>query len=273
MFQFDAELEFLLSHPFSGGAPDEDAGDEGKGADSQVEGAEGQDDQSEGERASSDKGDQPPSKDGKWIPKHRFDEVNQGYTKYKGFGTPEQIKQRLDRLAELEALPQNRLNDKEKGEIRKELLHVFPELQSLLSQAEVSRQSYTERGAALNDTFLKEVGIEVNEATNRYLQELLSGIIAADEKLLRRFYSQDMKVFEEAFAVAKKTFWPNVKKFTPGATVQAIKTAPSVPSKQKGGEEKPEKKEGEPLSRLDERNVLDKASEEAFALLEANRSE
>ena len=233
----------------------------------QVEGQE----QSGGERADSDKVEQPP-KDGKWIPKHRFDEVNQGYTAYKEFGKPEDVRKALGRLRELEALPANRINDKEKTEIRKELLHVFPELQAITSMMEVQKQSYTERGAEVNNEFLKEVGIEVNDSTNQYLQELLSGIIAQDPKLLRRFYAMDTNVFKDAFAVAKKTFWPNVRKVVPGSNVQSKKIVPKAPMQQKSGELRQEKKSGQ-MDRLEERAMLDEASEQAFALLESSRSE
>lgn len=225
-----------------------------------------------GERADSEKVEQSP-KDGQYIPKHRFDEVNEGYKAYKEFGKPEDVRKQLVRLRDLEALPQNRLNDKEKSEIRKELLHVFPELQGMLSMQEVQRQAYTEHGATINKEFLKEIGIEANDANNRYLQELLSGVIAADQKLLRRFYAMDSSVFAEAFAVAKKTFWPNVRKAVPGAQVQAKKAPPKAPGTQRSDEEKQKKAEGAPLSRMDERSVMDEASEQAFALLESSRSE
>jgi hypothetical protein len=238
----------------------------------QIEQVEGQQ-PPEGERAANDKGEQAP-KDGKWIPKHRFDEVNQGYTKYKELGSPDDIRKAMGRLKELEALPQNRTTDKEKAEIRKELLNVFPELQVMTNMMEVQRQAYTEQGASANNEFLKEIGIEVNDSNNQYLQELLSGIIAADPKLLRRFYAMDQKVFSDAFAVAKKTFWPNVRRVIPGANVQGKKVVPKAPITQKPNEqsEKPKSQNGQ-LGRLEERDLLDKASEEAFAMLESSRQE
>lgn len=262
------ELEFLLDHPFIGG--------DGEG-EQVIEGEPGQEPKGDGERVPGDTGDNAkPPKDGQWIPKHRFDEVNQGYTKYKGLGSPEDITKSLARLKELEALPQNRTTDKEKAEIRKELLNVFPELQVMTNMLEVQRQAYTENGAEKNNEFLKEIGIEVNDANNQYLQELLTGIIAADQKLLRRFYAMDPKVFEAAFAVAKKTFWPNAKRPIPGAGVQAKKTGPTAPVTQKqpdkSGEQKPKGQNGQ-LGRLEEREELDKASERAFEMLEASRSE
>lgn len=276
-FMFDsetAELEFLLNHPFIGG--DNEGEGEGEGGDEKGDQGEGKGDQKSGEegRDTGETGGEQPPKDGKWIPKHRFDEVNQGYTKYKGLGTAEEIQKKLTRLSELEALPQNRLNDKEKTEIRKELLHVFPELQIMSQMLEVQREAYTDYGKTVNETFLKELGIEVNDSTNQYLQELLSGVIAADKKLLRRFYAMDQKVFADAFAVAKKTFWPNVKKVVPGANLQVKKVAPKAPTNQKPDEKKEEKKETNgQLGRLEERALLDDASEKAFELLEANRSE
>jgi hypothetical protein len=241
--------------------------------DGQIEGQEGQPPIEGAERDSGDTGGQGKPQKGEWIPKHRFDEVNQGYTKYKEFGKPEDIAKNLARLKELEALPQNRTTDKEKSEIRKELLNVFPELQVMSNMLEVQKQVYTARGAELNNDFLKELGIEVNEPNNQYLQELLSGIIAADQKLLRRFYAMDPKVFESAFAVAKKTFWPNVRKIVPGAGVQAKKVLPKAPDKQKTQDEPNGKKPGGQLGRLEERDELDKASEAAFAMLESSRSE
>lgn len=223
---------------------------------------------------SGDTGGKPP-KDGQWIPKHRFDEVNQGYTKYKEFGSPDEIRKGLTRLHELEALPQNRTTDKEKQEIRKELLSVFPELRAMSDMLSVQKEAYTERGAVMNEGFLKELNIEHSESTNQYMQELLSGIIAADKKLLRRFYAMDNDVFKDAFAVAKKTLWPNIKRIVPGASLQAKKVGNQAPVKQKLDNESDgyKTKAGQPLDRMGERDLLDKAGEEAFALLDQARGE
>mgnify|MGYP001578814459 CR=1 FL=1 len=224
----------------------------------------------EGNRTPGDTG-KPPA-EGKWIPKSRFDEVNQGFTKYKEFGSPEDIRKGLSRLKELEALPQNRTTDKEKAEIRKELLQVFPELSVMTNMLEIQKEAYTERGAEQNNEFLKELGIEVSESTNRYLQELISGVIAADKSLLRRFYAMDDKVFKAAFDIAKKTFWPNVRKMVPGANLQGKKILAKAPSSQKPDEARKPETNGQ-LGRLEERDVLDKASEKAFEMLEQSRSE
>lgn len=248
-------------------------GEERELVEGQVEGQPESQTEGEAERDSGDTGGTAKPPKGEWIPKHRFDEVNQGYTRYKEFGKPEDIAKNLARLKELEALPQNRTTDREKAEIRKELLNVFPELQVMTQMLEVQKQAYTERGAELNDDFLKELGLEVNEQNNRNLQELLSGIISSDQKLLRRFYAMDPKVFESAFAVAKKTFWPNVRKVVPGAGTQAKKVIPKAPEKQATQDKPGEKKPGGQLGRLEERDIMDKASEEAFALLESSRSE
>ena len=121
----------------------------------------------------------------------------------------------------------------------------------------------------------KELGIEVNDANNRYLQELISGVIAADKALLRRFYAMDQKVFKAAFETAKKVFWPNVRKQVPGATLQNKKILPKAPFSQKLEDAtKGEKKSSNgQLGRLEERDALDQASEAAFAMLEQSRSE
>ena len=230
----------------------------------------------EGKRKPGEAGDDPP-KDGKWIPKHRFDEVNTGFGKYKELGSPEDIRKGLARLKELEALPQNRTTDKEKAEIRKELMSVLPEFQEMSSFMKLQRTNYTKMGASLNDGFLKEVGLQNNEKTNRYMQELLSGIIAEDRELLERFWGMDRDVFKDAFEIARKTFWSGVKRPpVPGATTQAKKTTSQAPAKQKSddnGDGKGKKKDGEPLDRMGERDLLDKAGEDAFAMLEATRSE
>jgi len=261
----EAELDFLLQHPFIGG-DGEGAGEENDSAKPNVEGS-----QPEGGTAKPGDTGRPPT-EGQWIPKHRFDEVNSQFGMYKQFGRPEEVKKRLDRLTELEQLPANRLNDKEKSEIRKELLSVFPELALMADTLQNQKQAYTERGAAQNNDFLKDIGIEVNDANNQYLQELLSGIIAQDPKLLRRFYSMDDRVFTDAFAVAKKTFWPNVRRVVPGAGTESKKLPPKAPGQQKPPQAG-EKKGDEPLDRLGERDVLDKASEAAFAMLEGSRED
>jgi hypothetical protein len=212
-----------------------------------------------------------PPAEGKWIPKSRFDEVNTQYGQYKQFGRPEDVKKRLDRLAELEQQPANRIGDKEKAEIRKELLSVFPELQTMTNTMQIQRQAYTERGASKNNEFLKDIGIEVNDANNNYLQELLSGIIAADPKLLRRFHSMDDSVYQDAFGIAKKTFWPNVKRLVPGANTESKK----LPNRAPTGQKPPvpaDKAKGQ-LDRMGERDLLDQASEQAFAMLEGSREE
>src|SRR5574337_821457 len=265
MFASDDEvLTFLLEHPFAGGAPEE-----GETT------TEGEHQEGQGERPPSGGNAQPgetgrPPVEGQWIPKHRFDEVNTQFGQYKQFGRPEDVKKRLDRLAELEQLPQNRLNQKEKSEIRKELLQVFPELQVMANTVQVQREAYTDRGATLNNDFLKELNIEANEANNNYLQELLSGIIAADPKLLRRFYSMDDRVFQDAFKIAKQTFWPGVRKPVPGARTESIKLPGKAPGQQKVAGQKPPVDKA-PTTRMEEREALDDASERAFALLDQAR--
>lgn len=234
-------------------------------------GTEEQEPKDEGQRDAGDKGEQPPT-DGKWIPKHRFDEVNTALGAFRKYGKPEDIERRLARLDQLEKLPANRVTDREADEIRKELLHVFPQLGTLITYMDAQRETYIERGASLNNDFLKELGLEVNDTNNQYLQELLSGVIASDKKLLRRFGGMDQGVFKDAFEIAKKTFWPGVKRPVPGAGVQAKKEAPKTPIKQGEGKGA-EKKETGPTSRLEEREYLDSASEKAFELLEASRSE
>jgi len=241
-----------------------DGSSTGAGSDgSQAQAGEG-DQAGAGQRAASDKGridDQ-----GHMIPKHRFDEVNTRYNAYKGFGSPEDVKAKLARLAELEQQPQNRYNDKQQKEIRQDLLRVMPELEGVLRNVEVASRTYTSYGVKQNDTFLKELGIEVNEKNNKYLQELIGGVITSDQALLDRFFAHDRDLFKDAFQQVKATFWPNLKRTVPGLEA-ASRKAPAKPgaSAGNGTPAKPAGDKPKPTGPLADREIMDQASEEAFA--------
>lgn len=202
-------------------------------------------------------------RDGQWIPKHRFDEVNQKYAAYRNFGPPTEVQAKLARLAELEKMPQNRYNESQATEIREDLLRVFPELRSVVDSHKNQSTTFIAHGARQNDRFMKELTIEANEANNLYLQELLGGVISRTPELSQRFYARDPSVFDDAFKIAKGIFWPNARRTVPGLqTVQ--KKTPAQAGANNGKAGKTEEKEIQP-GPLYERQILDRASEEAFA--------
>lgn len=203
-------------------------------------------------------------RDGQWIPKHRFDEVNQKYAAYRSFGPPTEIQSKLARLAELEKQPQNRYNETQATEIREDLLRVFPELRSVVDSHKNQSTTFVAHGSRQNDKFMKELNIEANEANNLYLQELLGGVISRTPELSQRFYARDPGVFEEAFKVAKGIFWSNPRRTVPGLQVVQKKTPAQAgvnAGKKAAAAGEDEIKPGP----LFERQILDKASEEAFS--------
>jgi hypothetical protein len=223
-----------------------------------------------GQRAAGDKGD---TKDGQsaMIPKHRFDEVNTGYQTYKRFGSPQDIQSKLDRLAKLEKMPQNRYTEDQHKEIREDLFRIVPELQGLLDSAGTSRKTFTSYGVTRNETYLKELGIEVNEENNRYLQELIGGVIASKPEYQQRFFSLDRAVYDDAWKETKGRFWPNLKRNVPGLATAQNKSLPKQPMTKKPGETKG--KEEDLSGPLRDRNILDEASERAFARISEQQEE
>jgi hypothetical protein len=254
----------LFDDPNEGQQPDGSAAGAGSGGDgSQAQAGEG-DQAGAGQRAASDT--RRTDDQGHMIPKHRFDEVNTRYNAYKGFGSPDDVKAKLARLAELEQQPQNRYNDKQQKEIRQDLLRVMPELEGVLRNAEVATRSYTSYGVRQNETFLKELGIEVNEKNNKYLQELIGGVITSDPALLDRFFAHDRDLFKEAFQQVKATFWPNLKRTAPGLEAANRKATPKPGANAGNGTPaKPAGNKPAPSGPLADREIMDQASEDAFA--------
>jgi hypothetical protein len=262
MFSVDAELEFLLQHPLCGGAPEGEGEREGEASQGAVSEGQAELDASAARRDADDTGRQAAEH---MIPKHRFDEVNNRFNAYKVFGSPEELKAKLARLEALERQPQNRYTQDQAKEIREDLLRVFPELQGVLETQQTQTKSFVSFGVKQNEKFLQELGVEVNENNNNYLQELLGGVIARTPELTTRFLARDQTVFADAFKAAKTAFWPNTKRAVPGLDKTQIKT-PAKPGSTGKPAQKAQASEIKP-GPLMERELLDKAGEEAFELL------
>lgn len=257
------ELEFLLNHPFIGG-DGEDGGDTGNAGEAEGEGeaaAGAAGETGEGARKPGDTGER--DANGQMIPKHRFDEVNRGYQEYKSLGDSKAIKAKLDRLAQLEAMPQNRYTDKETKEIEADLVRALPWLGHLRQQYETSQKAFTSGGAKLSEGFAKEIGIEANEDNHHFIQELVGAAIFKDPDLKQRFFALDNTVFKDAWTKVKGQLWKNSRS-VPGLSVAGKKLPPSAPAGKPGAKGK---KEEVPDGPLGDRDLLDQAGEDAFARL------
>ncbi len=202
-----------------------------------------------------------------WIPKHRFDQVNRGYQAYKRFGSPEQIQQQLDTLQRLQQNPANKYDQKTAQEIREDFLMLFPEMRSLVGTHQNQTIAFVSHGVRQNESFLKELNIEINETNNQLLQDAIGGIIARDPDLNARFYARDSSVFAEGFSRFKKLMNLQQKRVVPGLDATRNKTVSRVPSKPNGNGGTPPKPKQIQPGPLFERETLDQASEEAFARL------
>lgn len=271
MFSEMDELEFLLANPICGGSPEgegegEGGGEaEGKGGEG---GGEGEQHVSEGEAEGRDAGDtgrQTSMPGDKFIPKHRFDEVNTRFQQYKGLGSADEIKAKLARLEALEKQPSNRYTEERKKQIREDLLEVFPEIKNVLDTSKTQTETFVSTGVRQNETFLKEIGLEVNDENNHYLQELIGGVIARKPEYTSRFFARDTSVFGDAWKEVKSKFWPNAGRKVPGLDKIGLKKPAVTPAN--AGKKPAEAKEIKP-GPLMERELLDDASERAFAMLD-----
>lgn len=178
--------------------------------------------------------------------------------RYEELGRPEDlsvIKKKYEELSK-----GSTFTPSEKEVVRKEMLEAFPELRSMMSYVESRGKSYTQEGANRVNNYLKEINVEVSDQTNGWLQDLLAGVIARDQKLLERFGADDPRVFDDAWAVCKKTMFKGLGR-SPAATVQSLKQPAKQPAQKKA-----EQKGEEALS---ERDVLGDAHDRAMAMLDS----
>lgn len=115
-----------------------------------------------------------PPQGGNWIPKQRFDQVNNNLRSYKEFGSPDEVKERLSRLSEWEkqveehrkreAMTQEQRDQAaSRDEIRNQLLELLPELKDIEKIAGLEErtgkltQNTVQKNLAGASTFLGEM--------------------------------------------------------------------------------------------------------------------
>ncbi len=247
----------------AGGAGDAGGGDQSQ----QPLNDQSQESQSAGDPAQQAQNTQgnPPRRGSDWIPKHRFDQVNRGYQSYRQFGSPDEIRTKLETLQRLQQNPTNRYDPDKQREIREDFLALFPEMRSVVNSHQSQTRTFISTGVRQNDGFLKEINLEVNENNNRLLQDAISGIIQRDEELSARFFARDPTVFADGFRQFKKLMNISQKRTVPGLDATRNKTVSRAPARNGGGAP-PQPKEIKP-GPLFEREHLDQASEAAFARL------
>lgn len=249
-----------------------DSGSAGQGESQTGESQGGAEDQSrtgdQSQAGSSQHGFQPRRNGSDWIPKQRFDQVNRGFQAYRSLGSPAEIAAMKAEYERLKAIPSNKYDPKTEQEIREDFLRLFPEMRAVVNAHQTQTSSFVSTGVRKNDTFLKELNLEVNQVNNQMLQDAIGGIIARDPDLNERFYARDPTVFDDGFRLFKKLMNIQQKRVVPGLDMARTKTVPRVPSKPNAGNggTPPSKKVIQP-GPLFERETLDQASEEAFARL------
>lgn len=255
--------ETNIFYPFIGGG-------DGEGDEMVLEGEEG-----DGNGGGDESGQQQP----RTVPYDRFVKVNQEAKKakelqalvdqYRSFGNPEDLK--LLKTQHAEMLKGSSFTPSERDKMRKELLETLPELNQFKSFVEAQGRSFIDAGTNRVNKYVGEIGMEANEERNHFIQELLSGCIAAtgpDGKpkrpdFIRRFAANDLTVLDDAWKIVKKELWGNnTRKPSSNAADVARLKKPAAP----GNNRIPDKQNDKPLN---ERDQLDQDGEKAFALLES----
>jgi hypothetical protein len=201
------------------------------------------------------------------IPYGRFQEVNRGYQAYRQFGSPADIKARLERLERLEKNPVNRYTPDQEAEIKADILRFFPQLQRLEENDELQKTQYVNQGSRQNGEFCKQLGWEVNDNNKQLVEDILSSVIGRTPELRERFYARDPAVFTDVFKLVRPTLAP--RRTVPGLSVVGNKTTPKAggPQGKKPGEAVNEANKPKPGSPLFERDVLSEAGDAAFDLI------
>lgn len=275
MFRILRSIEGLWTPRNSFGLFD-NAGVEGEAGSEGAGGGEGGQQPVEGEQGSD--GSRAPGGQGgsHMIPKSRFDEVNNSLKAFKDLGlSAEQIRNMQQRMKWMEENPGKRYTDKETDAIQRELLQV-PAVAKAVQMAdrydkymERLSKNYVSDGNKQTESFLKELGREVNDKSRNALTNALSGIISSDKEMMERFMSFDPSVFKDAFLAFKESMGLAAPPKIPGAALQSKK----VPSKPVGPGKAPSGKEPANEPPKSERDLLDEAGDNAFDLLQAHGSQ
>ena len=210
-----------------------------------------------------------------FIPKHRFDQVNRGYQAYRPFGSPADIKAKLERLAYLEKNPQNRYKPEQVDEIKSDFNHLFPGMQGMEAFYENQKRNFVKFGSRQNDRYVKELGWENNDHNKHMIEDAISGMIGRNPELNERFYALDNTLFDEVFAMVKKVLGArsgggggngrNVPGLQQLGAKRPAKAGP-VSEVQKTLNDKLKDEKPNPLK---ERDILSAASDAAFDLIES----
>lgn len=293
-------LEFILTHPIAGGDGTEGEGEgegeaggtgegegegegktgtEGEGGEGSQEGEEGSGSPpGEGEGKGTE-GDAPVLKKGEdgvyrdaegnaFLPKTRFDEVNE---KYQG------LKTKFDAPKPAPQPAPQELSEDDKV-LKEDLQRLFPELKALptfmqgVAQDQTTRiKQYTSNLEARCTELLGEVGIEKTDAHRQDLEAILGDRIARDPKMFERFMARDVTVVDDAWKGVKSSLFGNrtasQKQTADGQG--AAKKKGQLPRSTKPGASMPgkptEEKEITSISQATER--LNQAHEAAFERL------
>ena len=168
-------------------------------------------------------------KEAKLIPKHRFDEVNQGYERYKSFGTPEELAAKLAEIQKKPGEPEKSTTEASATELTAEekeahalLLKLFPHLKDLpdttkqmrdfMQQNETRVKEEKERqdreqtayvGKAVETikALAKEAGLNVeNKKSLDLICNGVTTLLHQNEELSRQFYrDRNPEVLKEVF--------------------------------------------------------------------------
>jgi len=220
-------------------------------------------------------------REGKIIPKYRFDEVSKKQEElasmlesYKTFGTPEQLKEIMAAMATLKndkgSLPENpttELDDDDKA-MQAAILKLFPQLKSLgqdktveelkaqfgqvqkfvqAQQAEAKQQydSFIGKASETIKGFAKEAGLNVDDAKNvNLLETVISQMIEAEPELAEQFYGKrDISVLKKVFDDYSSRFLSGVQRKVASDIIGDKKKMEKLPKAVAGtGTNEPEKK-------------------------------
>ena len=213
------------------------------------------------------------------VPYHRFSEVNgklksleAEMAEYKKYGDPKSLAEMKARYEEMSK--GKRFTNSELSQIRNDMFTAFPELKQYEEDRKTRFENFVSTGEQRADKWMKDLGYhnagddDAAKAHNTKIHRLLQGVvaefIAADESLVRRFKVGDSAVYDEAFGEVKKLLGlGNLKR---QLDAQVLKTKKAGAQPVNGGAIPKPTGDGKPKS---DRDILDDAHEEAFAMLEA----
>jgi hypothetical protein len=186
-------------------------------------------------------------KDGKLIPKHRFDEVLERTKAYESLGTPDDIQRRMQDLSKkIDETPKGETPEftPEEKETQEAILKLFPQLKNygdlqkhvekLEAQLQESQKSFQERerieiekreaehqslvtqGREKIKTFARELGLNENDPdTLEELVDDITGRLHRNEKASKQFYLHgELAVLDEVFKSYKSRFFSGVQRRT-----------------------------------------------------------